>query len=119
MEWGRGACTCALLTHLTIVGQVKRKYYQNKQCATISQHVDILIVNESHVTREYLMTMQITHKHKLFSFTSSFIASASCAFHGMHVWSFYVYIHVHCCSSAFLVISSVAFDIVRSTLLLW
>jgi hypothetical protein len=30
----------------------------------------------------------------------------------MHVWSFYVYIHVHRCSSAFLVTSSVAFDIV-------
>jgi hypothetical protein len=48
------------------VEQVKCEYDQNKQCATISQHVDISIVNEMNFTHEYLMTMQITHKHKLY-----------------------------------------------------
>ena len=86
-EWGPGACTCALLTHLTIVEQVKCEYDRNKQCATISPHVDISIVNERNFTHEYLMPMQIIHKHKLFSVTSYIIASALCALHGIHDWS--------------------------------
>ena len=73
-----------LMNESTIVEQVKRKYDQNTQCATISQHVDISIVNEMNFTHEYLMTMQITHKHKLFSVTSYIIASAVCALHVIH-----------------------------------
>jgi hypothetical protein len=33
---------------------VKCEYDQNKQCATISPHVDISIVNERNFTQEYL-----------------------------------------------------------------
>ena len=32
-----------LINESTIVEQVKRKYDQNTQCATMSQHVDIII----------------------------------------------------------------------------
>ncbi len=43
-----------LINEATIVEQVKRKYDQNTQCATISPHVDISIVNERNFTQEYL-----------------------------------------------------------------
>ena len=48
-----------LINESTIVEQVKRKYDQNTQCATISQHVDISIVNEMNFRRSFWLPLDL------------------------------------------------------------